>query len=65
MRGAMTGRQQPASAEEVEDDNVLIRRIAKDRRCLRCETPFPSTWSGERICPSCKRSSTWRRGDPA
>jgi hypothetical protein len=35
------------------------------RRCLRCAAMFDSTWFGERICPTCKHSSTWRAGQPA
>ena len=36
----------------------------KDRACLRCRTKFHSEWAGERICPHCKNSSTWRKGAP-
>lgn len=36
----------------------------KVRQCLRCEATFPSKWAGERICPRCKSSSTWRNGSP-
>lgn len=36
----------------------------KTRRCLRCETTFPSEWAGERICPRCKSSNAWRTGAP-
>lgn len=34
----------------------------KQRRCLRCRSPFESAWSGERVCAPCKRSSGWRQG---
>jgi len=36
----------------------------KDRRCLRCNAMFPSTWSGERICSHCKSTAAWRNGAP-
>ena len=36
----------------------------KDRPCLRCKDTFASEWSGERICPQCKRSVAWREGAP-
>ena len=32
----------------------------KERDCLMCRDPFMSTWSGERICPRCKKSAAWR-----
>jgi len=38
--------------------------VPKIRRCLRCDAEFPSEWSGERICPRCKSSNTWRTGTP-
>ncbi len=34
----------------------------KTRQCLRCSNKFESEWSGERVCPHCKKSSTWRNG---
>ena len=34
----------------------------KIRDCLMCRESFASTWSGERICSSCKRSALWRTG---
>jgi len=36
----------------------------KQRDCLCCAKTFDSAWSGERICPRCKGSATWR-GDVA
>lgn len=36
--------------------------IAKDRVCLLCRVPFPSRWSGERVCRSCKGGERWRTG---
>lgn len=41
-----------------------IPHVAKDRSCLRCRKGFQSNWSGERICPRCKSSSSWQRGTP-
>ncbi len=32
----------------------------KVRTCLRCETDFESSWSGERICKRCKSSNSWK-----
>jgi len=37
---------------------------SKVRHCLRCNDSFSSEWAGERICSRCKKSSTWRNGDP-
>ncbi len=34
----------------------------KTRRCLICQSPFPSAWVGERICRRCKSTATWRSG---
>ncbi len=34
----------------------------KVRNCLACLRPFNSAWAGERICPKCKSSSSWRSG---
>lgn len=36
----------------------------KSRPCLRCRTEFPSEWSGERICPRCKKTESWKNGVP-
>jgi hypothetical protein len=60
-------------ANSVQDSNGGADRIheveepsrtseAKIRKCLICRAPFPSAWSGERICRRCKSSSTWRSG---
>jgi hypothetical protein len=35
---------------------------AKTRKCLVCQTPFPSAWAGERVCRRCKATSAWRSG---
>jgi len=34
----------------------------KVRNCLACLRPFKSAWAGERICPKCKSSQSWRSG---
>lgn len=34
----------------------------KTRRCLACQSPFPSAWAGERVCRRCKSTVTWRSG---
>ncbi len=34
----------------------------KVRNCLACRRRFTSAWAGERICPKCKRSRSWRSG---
>jgi hypothetical protein len=39
-----------------------VRR--KRRACLCCSGAFDSAWAGERICPRCKTSASWR-GDLA
>ena len=31
----------------------------KTRDCLMCRDAFLSAWSGERICPRCKKSAAW------
>lgn len=43
---------------------VEVRRVdvQKTRKCLLCQTPFPSAWAGERVCRRCKSTSTWRSG---
>lgn len=38
---------------------------AKRRACLKCRDGFESEWAGERICPRCKKSSTWKLGETA
>jgi hypothetical protein len=34
----------------------------KSRQCLKCRVDFPSEWSGERVCPRCKKTTGWRSG---
>lgn len=55
------------NAEDMDTEAVSVTPSwdrAKARSCLRCETRFMSTWSGERICPHCKGSSAWRNDAP-
>ena len=33
---------------------------AKTRKCLMCQSPFASSWAGERVCRKCESSNTWR-----
>jgi hypothetical protein len=61
-----------SAAKELQDSSLdeeknveALWDVPKPRRCLRCEESFQSAWSGERICPRCKKSEAWRRGDPA
>ena len=42
----------------------LSPEVPTVRRCLKCDTTFTSSWSGERICLPCKRSNSWRNGVP-
>ena len=34
------------------------------RSCLRCGVAFPSTWRGNRLCPTCRRRATDDGGGP-
>ncbi len=52
----------PKRMLEELDEDVNVNLDAKTRQCLMCSTPFPSQWAGERVCPKCKSSSTWRSG---
>jgi hypothetical protein len=51
-----------AAGDEVIDLPTQIN--PKRRKCLRCLEHFESQWAGERVCGRCKRSSTWRSGEP-
>ncbi len=35
------------------------------RHCLKCQAPFESAWSGERVCRKCKTKRAWRDGGGA
>jgi hypothetical protein len=36
--------------------------IVRQRKCLKCRTPFRSDWAGERVCAPCKSKADWRQG---
>jgi hypothetical protein len=48
------------NAEARGDDEKRHVGVEKVRKCLICREPFPSAWSGERVCRRCKTTSTWR-----
>lgn len=54
----------PSNASSDSSSDASPDRARKSRNCLRCGTGFESEWSGERICPRCKGSNTWRSGAP-
>lgn len=58
--GAGLRRNANALSEDVID--VVPELKAKERRCLSCEGSFTSQWAGERICKTCKQTSSWRTG---
>ena len=39
-----------------------IEHVKKDRKCLMCYKDFFSSHIGERVCQSCKETTTWRSG---
>ena len=39
--------------------------VKKVRKCLKCGQGFESSWSGERVCRSCKSTHVWRDGNNA
>jgi hypothetical protein len=46
-----------------QDDSPHARVAHRKRRaCLSCNSAFESEWAGERICPRCKTTATWRGG---
>jgi len=47
------------SHKKPESDRIYER---KQRKCLRCQEAFTSSWPGERVCTPCKSSSEWRDG---
>ncbi len=52
------------SLEPLASEGTAVKSSSKTRLCLRCESPFLSGWAGERICPDCKKSTSWRNGTP-
>jgi uncharacterized paraquat-inducible protein A len=49
-------------AEEFSTPRSETDTEEKIRSCLICRKDFPSAWAGERVCRSCKSTSTWRNG---
>jgi hypothetical protein len=49
-----------ALADEVDSPTVEPVVESKIRKCLKCRLPFPSAWSGERVCRRRKSTATWR-----
>lgn len=41
------------------------RDVPANRRCLRCNATFWSDGFGERVCPRCKSTVSWRNFVPA
>ena len=39
-----------------------IEHVKKNRKCLMCNKVFLSSHIGERVCSSCKETTTWRSG---
>ena len=39
-----------------------IEHVNKKRKCLMCGKDFLSRHIGERVCTSCKETTTWRSG---
>ena len=57
-KAAEDGREMPGAG--FKKPEFLRAGEQKERGCLMCRETFLSTWSGERICPKCKRSAAWR-----
>lgn len=38
--------------------------VPAERACLRCQTRFWSDGFGQRICPPCKGSASWKSAVP-
>jgi hypothetical protein len=64
-RGAIRPFAESDTALDAEDDAyVPTPATPRQRKCLRCSDMFESQWAGERVCGRCKRSSSWRSGEP-
>jgi len=50
-----------ASRSEMNKKPQSDKLIAKRRKCLMCMDEFQSSNIGERVCPDCKGTSTWRQ----
>jgi hypothetical protein len=48
--------------EQKPDRKAAAADRPKKRLCLMCGTKFPSAWSGERICKTCRGRAAWREG---
>lgn len=53
-----------ANRKPQQGEGGILREgdTAKERPCLMCTKPFPSKWSGERVCKRCKSGNQWREG---
>lgn len=43
--------------------SINLREPVKGRKCLKCRKAFLPRYSGEYVCPNCKKSKEWRDGD--
>ena len=50
-----------ASRSEMNKKPQAENLQPKMRKCLMCLDEFMSTHTGERVCPDCKSTSTWRQ----
>lgn len=50
-----------ASRSEMNKKPQSDNLVAKRRICLMCMDEFQSSHIGERVCPDCKGTSTWRQ----
>lgn len=68
LRGPVTDKSEDRAGLPSDSEEDVVGQawdVPKSRRCLRCRASFESAWSGERICGGCKKSHTWRSGEPA
>ena len=50
-----------ASRSEMNKKPQAENLQPKVRKCLMCSSSFQSSHIGERVCPDCKSTSTWRQ----
>ena len=55
------GENSMASRSEMNKKPQSDKLVAKRRKCLMCMDEFQSSHIGERVCPDCKGTSTWRQ----
>jgi hypothetical protein len=55
------GEKSMASRSEMNKKPQSDKLVAKRRKCLMCMDEFQSSHIGERVCPDCKGTSTWRQ----